>query len=59
MLVDKLGLPVTPQQDAEIVEPGYDALELHPVHKEGRDRNLVMGYSALPGVARELLYEYS
>jgi hypothetical protein len=42
MLVDKLGLPVTPQEHAEIVEPGNDTLKFHPVDQEDRYRNLCL-----------------
>jgi len=39
VLVDKLRLPVAAQEDAEIVKPGDDALQLHAVDEKDRDRN--------------------
>ncbi len=36
VLVDKLGLTVTAQQNAEIVEPCDDALQLHTVDQKDR-----------------------
>jgi hypothetical protein len=40
VLVDKLRMSIAAQQQAEIVEPGNDALELYAVHEENRKRNL-------------------
>lgn len=42
MLVDELGLIVTAQQNAKTVEPGDDALQLHAIHQEYRDRHLLL-----------------
>ena len=42
VLIDKLGMPVAAQQDAEIIEPGYDTLQLDAVDQEDRERNLVL-----------------
>src|SRR5262249_44442429 len=42
MLVDQLRMRVTPQQHAEIIEPGDDALKLDAVDEEDRDRSLVL-----------------
>ena len=42
MLVNELDLPVPFQQHAEIVEPGYNALELDPVHQKDGDGDLVL-----------------
>ena len=42
MLVDELGMPVAPQQNRKIVEPGNDALQFDTVHQEHRHRCLVL-----------------
>src|SRR5262249_41353743 len=42
VLVDKLGMSVPPEKHGEVVEPGYDALQLDPVHQEHRHRRLVL-----------------
>src|SRR5208337_2335952 len=44
MLVDELGVPVAPQQDREVVEPGDDALELDAVDQEDGHRGLVLAH---------------
>src|SRR5258708_22184978 len=44
VLVDELGMGVPAQQHAEIVEPGDDALQLHSVYQEHRDRGLVLAH---------------
>src|ERR1700722_13091610 len=36
MLVDKLRVTVAPQQQAEIVEPGHNSLQLYPVDQKNR-----------------------
>lgn len=36
MLIDELGMTIPAQQHAEIIEPGYDALELDPIDQENR-----------------------
>jgi hypothetical protein len=42
MLVNKLRVRVAPEQDAEIVEPGNDALEFDAVDEEDRHGRLVL-----------------
>src|SRR4029079_7068742 len=42
VLVDELRMSVAAEQDAEIVEPGHDALQLHPIHEKDRQRSLVL-----------------
>src|ERR1700730_1861947 len=42
MFVDELGMTITPEQHTEVVEPGHHALKLHAVHKEDRERGLVL-----------------
>ena len=37
VLVDQLRLAIAPEQDREIIEPGYDALQLHALHQEYGD----------------------
>src|SRR5437763_129148 len=48
--VDELGMPVASQQHAEIIEPGNDALQLHPIHQEDRERGLVLSDVVEEGV---------
>ena len=42
MLVDQLAMRIASQQDGEVVEPRYDALEFDTVHQEHGDRGLVL-----------------
>src|SRR5690349_8304590 len=42
VLVDQLRMRVAAEQDAEIVEPGNDPLELDAVHEKYRNRGLVL-----------------
>jgi hypothetical protein len=42
MLVDKLGMPVSPQQQTEIVEPRDNALELYAIDEENRERDFIL-----------------
>jgi hypothetical protein len=42
MLVDQLGLCVPSQEQAEIIEPGNNALQLDSVHQEDRDGYLLL-----------------
>src|SRR5690349_9912485 len=42
VLVDKLRMRIAPEQYAEIVEPGNDALELYAIDEEHGDRSLVL-----------------
>src|SRR5690606_32629986 len=55
MLVDKLGLAVTAEEDAEIVEPGDHALQFHAVHQENGDRHLSLADVIEKGVLQVLL----
>jgi hypothetical protein len=34
-------MSVSPEQQAEIVEPGHDALELHAINKEYSERDFI------------------
>jgi hypothetical protein len=52
VLVDKLAVPVAPQQHAKVVEPRDNALELHSVHEKDRERDLV-----LPDVVEKRILE--
>jgi len=54
VLVDELGMPVTPQQYAEIVERGHDALQLHAVHEKNRERDLGLANMIEKGVLQIL-----
>src|SRR6478735_585254 len=54
MLVDKLRVPVAPQEHAEVIEPGHDALQLHSVHQEDRERCLVLADMVEEGVLEVL-----
>ena len=40
MLVDKLRMSIAPEQKAEVVEPGDDALQFDSVDQEDRERRL-------------------
>ena len=42
MLVDELRMAVPAQQDAEIVEPSHDALQLDAVDEKDREGNFVL-----------------
>jgi hypothetical protein len=42
VFVDELRMPVAPQQQAEIVEPGDDSLELDAVDEEDRERDFIL-----------------
>jgi hypothetical protein len=44
VLVNQLGLGIPAQQKAEIVEPGYDTLELYSVHKKYGDRYFLLAH---------------
>lgn len=44
VFIDELGMPVPPQQDAEIIEPSYDTLQLDAVDKENCKRRLLLAY---------------
>ena len=44
MLVDQLGMPVAPKQDAEIVEPSHEPLQFYPVDEKNRDRRLGLSH---------------
>ena len=41
VFVDELRQAISAQEDAKIIEPSNDALQLYPVYEEHRDRNLV------------------
>src|SRR5690348_16639560 len=56
VLVDKLGVGVAAQQDAEIVEPGDDALELDAVDEEDRDGGLVLPHIVQKNVLNVLSF---
>src|SRR5688572_12970111 len=54
VLVDQLRLRIAPKQQAEVVEPGNNALELVPVHEEDRDRDLLLANMIEEGVLQVL-----
>src|SRR5262245_42358840 len=39
VLVNKLRMSIAPKQDAEIIEPGHNALKLHSVHQKDGERD--------------------
>jgi hypothetical protein len=41
VLVNKLGMPVSPQQQTEIIEPGDNSLELDAIDEENGERDFV------------------
>src|SRR5215831_2104146 len=42
VLVHKLGMRISSEQDREVVKPGHDALQLYAVHQKDRYRHLVL-----------------
>src|SRR5690606_38939461 len=54
VLVDQLDLTVPAQQNAEIVEPGNDALQLHAVDEEDCERGFRLSDSVEEGVLEVL-----
>src|SRR5262249_9264176 len=50
VFVDQLRVPVATQKDAEIIEPGHDALQLNPVDQEDRERSFVLSDMVQEGV---------
>ena len=42
MLVNQLNLAIATQKNAEIVEPGDNALQLHAIDEKDRERRLVL-----------------
>src|SRR5690242_19477327 len=54
VLVDELGVPISSQQHAEIIEPGHDPLQLHAVHQEDRERRFTFSDVIEEGVLQIL-----
>jgi hypothetical protein len=54
VLVDQLRMTVTPQQDAEIVEPRDNPLQLDPIDEEDRQGRLVLADVIEKGVLEAL-----
>jgi hypothetical protein len=50
VLVDQLRVAIAPQQDAEIVEPGDHALQLHAVDQENGERRFALSDMIEEGV---------
>jgi hypothetical protein len=50
VLVDKLRMAVPAKQNAEIVEPGDDTLQLHTVHEKYREGDFVFADVVEKGV---------
>jgi len=50
VLVDELGMAVTPQKHTKIVEPGDDPLQLHTIDEENCERRLVFANVIKEGV---------
>lgn len=44
MLVDELGMAVAAQEHAEIIEPGYNALQLDPIDQKNGEGCLALTY---------------
>jgi len=44
VLVNELRMPVATQEDAKIIEPSHNALELHSVHQKNCERDFVFAY---------------
>ncbi len=54
VLVDELGMAVAAEQDAEVVEPGHNALQLDAVDQENRERGLVLAHAVEESVLEVL-----
>src|SRR5476649_2259834 len=54
VLVDQLRVPVPSQQHAEIIEPGHDALQLHPVDQKYGERDFCFADVIEEGVLQVL-----
>jgi len=50
VLIDELRVTVAAQQDAEVVKPRHDALQLHAVDQKDRERRLVPAHMVQEGV---------
>ncbi|MNL45841.1 hypothetical protein D3C87_1685180 [compost metagenome] len=55
VLIDQLRLRVTTQQQAEIVEPGDDTLQLDAVHQEDGDGDFLLSDVIKEGILQVLL----
>ena len=44
MFLDKLGMTIPAQQQAEVVEPGYDPLKFHAIDQEYGHGNFLFSY---------------
>lgn len=44
MFIDKLGIPITPQEQTEIIKPRDNTLQLNAIDEEDRERNLRLPY---------------
>ena len=44
MFIDELRVPIPAQQNAKIIEPGDDTLQLYPVDEKDRERSLLLPY---------------
>lgn len=56
MFVDELGVPVPPEQDAEIIEPSYDTLQFHAVDEEDCQRRFLLAYVVEKSVLKALRF---
>ena len=50
VFVDKLRMAITPQENAEIIEPGDDSLQLYAINEEDREWCLVFANVIEKGV---------
>jgi hypothetical protein len=44
VLIDELGMPIATQEDAKIIEPSHNALQLDSVHEKNRERDFILAY---------------
>ena len=54
VFVDELGMAIASQQYAEVIEPGYNALQLNTVHQKDCEWRLALAYVIEEGVLQIL-----
>ena len=54
VLVDELGMPISPQEHAEIVEPGHHPLQLHAIDEKNCEGDFCFTYMIKEGVLQIL-----
>jgi hypothetical protein len=54
VLIDKLGVPISPQQHAKIVEPGYHPLQFYAIDEKNCEGDFCFTYMIKEGVLQIL-----